>query len=39
VLDFNEGMCGIKEAALDITLYFLRDMKQNDLAEALEGTI
>ncbi|KAF4097459.1 hypothetical protein G5714_021467 [Onychostoma macrolepis] len=37
VQDFNEGMCSIKEAALDITLYFLREMKQDKLADTLEA--
>ncbi|XP_048041307.1 protein NLRC5-like isoform X7 [Megalobrama amblycephala] len=39
VQDFNEGMCSIKEAALDITLYFLRDMKQDELANTLEDEL
>ncbi len=39
VQDFNEGMCSIKEAALDITLYFLREMKQDKLADTLEGML
>ncbi|XP_016420240.1 protein NLRC5-like [Sinocyclocheilus rhinocerous] len=39
VQDFNEGMCSIKEAALDITLYFLRDMKQDKLADTLEDEL
>uniref|UniRef100_A0A8C1Y0R8 NACHT domain-containing protein n=1 Tax=Cyprinus carpio TaxID=7962 RepID=A0A8C1Y0R8_CYPCA len=39
VQDFNEGMCSIKEAALDITLYFLRDMKQEKLADTLEDEL
>ncbi|XP_042612104.1 NACHT, LRR and PYD domains-containing protein 3-like [Cyprinus carpio] len=32
-------MCSIKEAALDITLYFLRDMKQDKLADTLEDEL
>ncbi|ROL54955.1 NLR family CARD domain-containing protein 3 [Anabarilius grahami] len=39
VQDFNEGMCSIKEAALDIALYFLRDMKQDELANTLEDEL
>ncbi|XP_050959854.1 protein NLRC5-like isoform X3 [Labeo rohita] len=39
VQDFNEGMCSIKESALDITLYFLRDMKQDKLADTLEDEL
>ncbi|XP_016116238.1 NACHT, LRR and PYD domains-containing protein 3-like [Sinocyclocheilus grahami] len=37
VKDFNENRCSIKEAALDLTLYFLREMKQNGAANRLEG--
>ncbi|XP_073700577.1 NACHT, LRR and PYD domains-containing protein 3-like [Garra rufa] len=37
VNDFNENGCNIKEAALDLTLYFLRDMKQDEAANTLEG--
>uniref|UniRef100_A0A8C1X7Z7 NACHT domain-containing protein n=1 Tax=Cyprinus carpio TaxID=7962 RepID=A0A8C1X7Z7_CYPCA len=35
--DFNENRCSIKEAALDLTLYFLREMKQDEAANTLEG--
>ncbi|KAI2646151.1 NLR family CARD domain-containing protein 3 [Labeo rohita] len=37
VKDFNENRCSIKEAALDLTLYFLREMKQDEAADTLEG--
>uniref|UniRef100_A0A8C1ASD6 NACHT domain-containing protein n=1 Tax=Cyprinus carpio carpio TaxID=630221 RepID=A0A8C1ASD6_CYPCA len=37
VKDFNENRCSMKEAALDLTLYFLREMKQDDAADTLEG--
>ncbi|KAL0146853.1 hypothetical protein M9458_057792, partial [Cirrhinus mrigala] len=36
VKDFNENRCSIKEAALDLTLYFLREMKQDEAADTLE---
>ncbi|XP_073699644.1 uncharacterized protein [Garra rufa] len=36
VTDFIEDMCRIKEAALNITLYFLRDMKYDEAANTLE---
>ncbi|XP_073699583.1 protein NLRC3-like [Garra rufa] len=35
VKDFNENRCSMKEAALDLTLYFLREMKQNEVANTL----
>ncbi len=35
--DFIENKCSMKEAALDLTLYFLRDMKQDEAADTLEG--
>ncbi len=35
--DFIENRCSMKEAALDLTLYFLRDMKQDEAADTLEG--
>ncbi len=35
--DFNENRCSIKEAALNLTLYFLREMKQDGAANSLEG--
>ncbi len=37
VQDFIEEMRDIKEAALDMTLFFLRDMKQVEAADALQG--
>ena len=37
VKDFNENRCSMKEAALDLTLYFLREMKQDEAADTLEG--
>ncbi len=37
VEDFNENRCSIKEIALDLTLYFLREMKQDEAADTLEG--
>ncbi|XP_058617878.1 NLR family CARD domain-containing protein 3-like [Onychostoma macrolepis] len=39
VKDFNENRCGNKEAALDLTLYFLRDMKQDEAADTLEDEL
>ncbi|XP_026118051.1 NACHT, LRR and PYD domains-containing protein 12-like [Carassius auratus] len=39
VQDFIEEMRDIKEAALDITLYFLRDMKQCEAADALQDEL
>uniref|UniRef100_A0A9J8AN09 NACHT domain-containing protein n=1 Tax=Cyprinus carpio carpio TaxID=630221 RepID=A0A9J8AN09_CYPCA len=35
--DFNKNRCRNKEAALDLTLYFLREMKQDEAADTLEG--
>ncbi len=35
--DFIENKCSTKEAALDLTLYFLREMKQDEAADTLEG--
>jgi len=37
VQDFTEEMRDIKEAALDMTLYFLRDMNEVEAADALQG--
>uniref|UniRef100_A0A8C2FXE7 NACHT domain-containing protein n=1 Tax=Cyprinus carpio TaxID=7962 RepID=A0A8C2FXE7_CYPCA len=37
--DFIDNMCRIKEAALNITLYFLRDMKHNEAANTLEDEL
>ncbi|KAK2906717.1 hypothetical protein Q8A67_005702 [Cirrhinus molitorella] len=39
VKDFNENRCSIKEAALDLTLYFLREMKQDEAADTLEDKL
>ncbi|KAL1251809.1 hypothetical protein QQF64_019605, partial [Cirrhinus molitorella] len=39
VKDFNENKCSIKEAALDLTLYFLREMKQDEAADTLEDEL
>ncbi|KAL0146867.1 hypothetical protein M9458_057806, partial [Cirrhinus mrigala] len=39
VKDFNENRCSIKEAALDLTLYFLRDMEQDEAADTLEDEL
>ncbi|KAL0149842.1 hypothetical protein M9458_054890 [Cirrhinus mrigala] len=39
VKDFNENRCCIKEAALDLTLYFLREMKQDEAADTLEDEL
>ncbi|KAL1251671.1 hypothetical protein QQF64_019467, partial [Cirrhinus molitorella] len=39
VNDFNENRCKIKEAALDLTLYFLREMNQDEDANTLEDEL
>ncbi|XP_052446132.1 protein NLRC3-like [Carassius gibelio] len=39
VKDFNENRCSMKEAALDLTLYFLREMKQDEAADTLEDNL
>ncbi|XP_050960338.1 NACHT, LRR and PYD domains-containing protein 12-like isoform X4 [Labeo rohita] len=39
VRDFNENRCSINEAALDLTLYFLREMKQYEAADTLEDKL
>ncbi|KAG1925234.1 NACHT, LRR and PYD domains-containing protein [Pimephales promelas] len=39
VEDFNENRCRIKEAALDLTLHYLREMKQDEAADALEDEL
>ncbi|XP_052392324.1 NACHT, LRR and PYD domains-containing protein 3 isoform X2 [Carassius gibelio] len=39
VKDFNENRCIISEAALDLTLYFLRSMKQDEAADTLEDEL
>ncbi len=36
VNDFNENRSGIKDAALDLSLCFLREMKQDEAADTLE---
>ncbi|XP_026109361.1 NACHT, LRR and PYD domains-containing protein 12-like [Carassius auratus] len=35
----KDDMCSIKEAALDLALYFLRDMKQDEAADTLEDKL
>ncbi len=35
--DFIENKCSTKEAALDLTLFFLREMKQDEAADTLAG--
>uniref|UniRef100_A0A8C1C7E3 NACHT domain-containing protein n=1 Tax=Cyprinus carpio carpio TaxID=630221 RepID=A0A8C1C7E3_CYPCA len=37
--DFNKNRCRNKEAALDLTLYFLREMKQDEAADTLEDEL
>ncbi|XP_073699545.1 NLR family CARD domain-containing protein 3-like [Garra rufa] len=37
VKDFNESRCSVKEASLDLTLYFLREMKQDEAADTLKS--
>ncbi|KAL1251666.1 hypothetical protein QQF64_019462 [Cirrhinus molitorella] len=39
VKDFNENRSRIKESALDLTLYFLREMNQNEAADTLEDEL
>ncbi|XP_051742896.1 protein NLRC5-like isoform X14 [Ctenopharyngodon idella] len=39
VKDFNENRCSIKAAALDLTLHYLREMKQDEAADALEDEL
>ncbi|XP_058616265.1 NACHT, LRR and PYD domains-containing protein 3-like isoform X2 [Onychostoma macrolepis] len=39
VKDFNDNRCSNKEAALDLTLYFLREMKQGEAADTLEDEL
>ncbi|XP_067272546.1 NACHT, LRR and PYD domains-containing protein 12-like isoform X1 [Pseudorasbora parva] len=39
VKDFNENRCSIKAAALDLTLHYLREMKENTAADALEDEL
>ncbi|XP_039505908.1 NACHT, LRR and PYD domains-containing protein 12-like isoform X4 [Pimephales promelas] len=39
VKDFNENRSSIKSAALDLTLHYLREMKQDEAADALEDEL
>ncbi|XP_067219488.1 protein NLRC3-like [Chanodichthys erythropterus] len=39
VKDFNENKCSMKAAALDLTLHYLREMKQDEAADALEDEL
>ncbi|XP_048031652.1 NLR family CARD domain-containing protein 3-like [Megalobrama amblycephala] len=39
VNDFNENRCSTKAAALDLTLHYLREMKQDEAADALEDEL
>ncbi|XP_039522232.1 NLR family CARD domain-containing protein 3-like [Pimephales promelas] len=39
VKDFNEKRCSIKEAALDLTLHYLREMKQDEAADTLKDEL
>ncbi|XP_039513146.1 NACHT, LRR and PYD domains-containing protein 12-like [Pimephales promelas] len=39
VEDFNENRSWIREAALDLTLHYLREMKQDEAADALEDEL
>ncbi|XP_048048865.1 NACHT, LRR and PYD domains-containing protein 3-like [Megalobrama amblycephala] len=39
VKDFNENRCRIKSAALDLTLHYLREMKQDEAANTLEDEL
>ncbi|XP_056312312.1 NACHT, LRR and PYD domains-containing protein 4E-like [Danio aesculapii] len=39
VKDYNENRSRITEAALDLTLFFLREMKQDQAADTLEGEL
>ncbi|XP_043079519.1 NACHT, LRR and PYD domains-containing protein 14-like isoform X3 [Puntigrus tetrazona] len=39
VKDFNENRSSNREAALDLTLYFLREMKQDEAADTLEDEL
>ncbi|KAG1944606.1 NACHT, LRR and PYD domains-containing protein [Pimephales promelas] len=39
VQDYIDEMCSIKEAALDITLHFLKSMKQDELADTLKDEL
>ncbi|KAL0160788.1 hypothetical protein M9458_044513 [Cirrhinus mrigala] len=39
IKDFNENRCDTKEAALDLTICFLREMKQDEAADTLEDEL
>ncbi|XP_067272545.1 NLR family CARD domain-containing protein 3-like [Pseudorasbora parva] len=39
IKDFNENRCSIKAAALDLTLHYLREMKEDKAADALEDEL
>ncbi|XP_067246747.1 protein NLRC3-like [Chanodichthys erythropterus] len=39
VKDFNENRCSIKEAALDLTLHYLRELKHDEAADTLEDEL
>ncbi|XP_077077447.1 NACHT, LRR and PYD domains-containing protein 12-like isoform X2 [Siphateles boraxobius] len=39
VKDFNENRCSIKAAALDLTLHYLREMKQDEAADTLKDEL
>ncbi|CAM4584282.1 unnamed protein product [Leuciscus chuanchicus] len=39
VQDYVDDMCSIREAALDITLHFLKSMKQDELADSLKDEL
>ncbi|XP_067313608.1 NLR family CARD domain-containing protein 3-like [Pseudorasbora parva] len=39
VNDFNENRCSLKAAALDLTLHYLREMKQDEAADSLEDEL
>ncbi|XDV26428.1 hypothetical protein PO909_030155 [Leuciscus waleckii] len=39
VKDFTENRSSIKESALDLTLHYLREMKQDEAADALEDEL
>ncbi|KAG1955342.1 NACHT, LRR and PYD domains-containing protein [Pimephales promelas] len=39
VKDFNENRSSIKSAALDLTLHYLREMKQDEAADTLEDEL
>ncbi|XP_051747362.1 NACHT, LRR and PYD domains-containing protein 3-like isoform X6 [Ctenopharyngodon idella] len=39
VKDFNDDRCSTKAAALDLTLHYLREMNQDEVADALEDEL